>query len=202
MNSTPPTPIRRRRWPWVLLAVLGLPFLLAAATAVSVLTLDRNAACLREEVLQVLEADHRTVVQASAGQLALGGVRAVLAVIDHEPLRDARLALAAIRSVSIGVYELGEAGAAAGGAILGCTDAAMGERGWSRVVGVRDGEDTVMIYVPTDADEPDEVCLAVVSGRDLVVVAARIRPAAVRALVERHAGGRLHLGRRAHLAKS
>jgi hypothetical protein len=132
----------------------------------------------------------------------LAGIRSCLAVIDHEPLRDARLALAAVKSVSVGVYELAHPAQADGrGELLNRVDREMGARGWSRIVGVVDGEDTVMIYLPTDTDEPDEICLAVVSGRDLVVVSAEIRPAAVRELVAHHAGGRINLAGHLRLAK-
>lgn len=61
----------------------------------------------------------------------------------------------------------------------------------TRIVGVADGKDTVMVYVPKDADEPDRICVAVINVREMVVVSATIRPAALMNRVKRHAGGEL-----------
>ena len=141
-------------------------------------------------------------MQVSAGRLVLGGVRSCLAVLDREPLRDARLALAAVKSASVGVYELAQPGPAdRRGELLNRVDHLMGARGWTRLVGVVDGDDTVMIYLPRDTDEPDEICLAVVSGPKLVVVSAAIRPDAIRALIAHHAGDRLSLASHLRVAK-
>ena len=200
--SQPPLPRRRRLWPWVLLAAVCAPFLVVGVIAYSVLALDRSAALLRHEVLAALAADSTTVVQVSAGRLVLEGVRGCLAVLDPEPLRDARHALAAVKSASVGVYELAPtAGPDRRGELLNRVDRLMGARGWTRVVGVVDGEDTVMIYLPRDTDEPDEICLAVVSGPKLVVVSAAIRPDAIRALIAHHAGDRLSLASHLRVAK-
>lgn len=48
-----------------------------------------------------------------------------------------------------------------------------------------------MVYVPKDADEPDRICVAVINVREMVVVSATIRPAALMNRVKRHAGGEL-----------
>lgn len=199
--SQPPLPRRRRLWPWVLLAAICAPFLVVGVIAYSVLALDRSAALLRHEVLTALAVDSTTVVQVSAGRLVLEGVRGCLAVLDPEPLRDARHALAAVKSASVGVYELAPtAGPDRRGELLNRVDRFMGARGWTRVVGVVDGEDTVMIYLPREDEEPESICLAVVSGKDLVVVSAQVRPAAIRELIAHHAGGRLELTRHLRLA--
>jgi hypothetical protein len=50
-----------------------------------------------------------------------------------------------------------------------------------------------MNYAPKDGDETDRFCVAIVNAREMVVVSATIRPAALMDLVERHAGGDLRM---------
>ncbi|MFI5336986.1 MAG: hypothetical protein ACHQ5A_09390, partial [Opitutales bacterium] len=78
----------------------------------------------------------------------------------------------------------------------------MQARGWTRMVGVADNEDTVLIYVPADGDiaEQIDICLAVVSGRDLVVVSTRLNSDGLAELIAQHIPAdlraKLHLARR------
>ena len=60
----------------------------------------------------------------------------------------------------------------------------MSARGWTRIVGVADGGDTVMIYLPAGVENspPSSICLAVCNRRELVVVAAQVEPDALAAL--------------------
>jgi len=46
----------------------------------------------------------------------------------------------------------------------------------------------VLIYVPTGSDEVRRICLAVVNGRELVVVSVSIDPDALAELVTKYAG--------------
>lgn len=202
MNSTQPAP-RRRLWPWILLAVICLPFLVVAAVTASFLTLDRDAAALRRHVMRATGADWDTKVQVSAGRFSIGLVRAGLACVQNDEIEDAKLALRAIHSASVGVYQR-QSGAAewSSAELINDTDAEMRRRGWLRVVGVSQGRDTVMVYVPDGDEEPEDVCVAVVNDRDFVVVSARIRPSALVALVERHAEGKLGLGRAVTMASA
>ena len=64
----------------------------------------------------------------------------------------------------------------------------MGKRGWTRMVGVADRKDTVLIYVPQDmaGDGPVEICVAVVNGKELVVASTTVDAAALAELVEKH----------------
>mgnify|MGYP000652015291 CR=1 FL=1 len=66
----------------------------------------------------------------------------------------------------------------------------MQKRGWVRMVGVADKKETVLIYVPQElkTDGPIRICLAVVNGKELVVVSTAVDPANLAALVERHTG--------------
>lgn len=205
MNPAPPTPAPRRHiWRWVLIGA-GLcltPFLVLACVALSYLTLDRNAAVLRGHVMDATDARWSTKVQLSVGTLTLGAIRHGLLFVHAKEMDDARLALAAVRHASVGVYER-TSGATSWSReqLFSETDRAMQKRGWSRMVGVVDGKETVLIYAPQDlsADGPVDLCLAVVSGKELVVVSTSVEVDKLAALVERHAGAdglkRLHFAK-------
>jgi hypothetical protein len=183
----PPSPRRRRRWPWIL-AILGSPVLLLALAAVSYLSLQRDAAILRSEVMAATASDWHTKIQLSAGRFTFWIIRSCLAFGSDEKVREARAALNAVRSVSVGVYRRSEATSAfSREQLFNQTDRTMQQRGWTRLVGVADRRENVLIYVPTDSAEPSRVCLAVVHGRELVVVSARLNPAALAELVANHA---------------
>jgi hypothetical protein len=194
MNPAPQSSSPRRPvWRWVLLGV-GIclaPFVLLAMVAASYLTLDRDVAVLRRHVMDATDAGWDTKVQMSVGRFTLGAIGQGLRFVQHEDIADARLALRAVKHASVGVYERG-----AGGAhwsreqLFTETDEAMRKRGWTRMVGVADKKETVLVYIPTDMkdDGPVDICLAVVSGKELVVVSTTVDPEALGALVAKHAG--------------
>ena len=192
MNSIPQTPAPRRRvWRWVLLGV-GLclaPFVVLALVAASFLTLDSDAAVLRKQVMAATDSGWNTKVQMSVGRVTLGAVRSGLWFAHGKDIADARLALAAVRHASVGVYER-KAGSAewSRGQLFTNTDQVMTRRGWTRLVGVADHKDTVLIYVPQDLDPegPVEICVAVVNGRELVVVSTSVDAAKLAELAARH----------------
>lgn len=196
------TPARRRTlWPWVLLAVILAPAVLLGTAVASYLSLDRDAAVVRRQVMRATNGDWHTKVQVSLGSLSFSVVRGCLSFVQNKDVDEAKFALRAVRSASVGVYQRQGRGADWSGAeLLNSTDKAMRARGWTRVVGVMNGNDIVMVYVPADSDELDEVCVAVVNGRELVVVSAEVRPKELVALVERHAGEKLKLRDRLRLA--
>lgn len=187
--STPVTAPRRRRWPWVLALCLA-PFVVLGVAAVSYVTLDRDAAALRRHVVAATQAEWETKVQLSLGRATLGAAKICLAMVGSSELQDARSALAAMKYVSVGVYELtSKRVTISREQFFHDTDRAMQKRGWTRLVGVADGEDNVLVYVEEDAaaDAPVELCVAVVSGRDLVIASTSIDPDALQGLIERHA---------------
>lgn len=198
--SNPPSP-QRAVWPWVLLALIVAPFVLLGAAVANYLTLDRDAAMLRRQVMRATGADWDTKVQVSLGSMSFSAVRTGLSFVQNKDVDEAKLALRAVRSASVGVYQRqGRDSGWSRAELLNDTDRAMKSRGWTRVVGVVNGDDTVMVYVPEDSDELDEVCVAVVNGRELVVVSAEVRPEELVALVERHAGNKLQLRDRVRMA--
>ena len=195
MNTAPsPTPAPRRRiWPWVL-GICLTPFLLLGIAVASVLTLDRDAATLRRHVMAATDSSWDTKIQFSVGRILFSAVRTGLTFVHEKGVDDARLALAAVKHASVGIYELrGKRGNWSREQLFVETDRAMQKRGWSRLAGIVDHGNTVLIYVSDDLDAEDEIeiCIAVVSGKEMVVASTRLDPARLAELVEKHAAGDL-----------
>lgn len=194
MTSTTQTSAPRRAiWRWVLL-VAGIclaPFLLLGAIAVSYLTLDSDVRALRKQVMAATDASWHTKVQMDVGQVTLGAVNQGLRFVRHKDMADARLALSAVKHVSVGVYErTSERADCSSERLFVDTDRVMQRRGWTRLVGVADHKENVLIYARDRSgdNEPLDLCIAVVNGRELVVVSTSVDPSALGELVERHAG--------------
>ena len=197
MNPQTPAPSastpRRHVWRWVFLG-LGIcltPFVILAIGAASFLTLDRDAAVLRQHVMAATDNGWSTKVQLSLGRIALGAVRTGLAFVHNKDIDDARLALAAGRHASVGVYERTPGRADwSRQQLFADADKAMQKRNWTRLVGVADKKDTVLIYVPQDIDpdDPVEICLAVVNDKELVVVSTCVDASILAELAAKHSG--------------
>lgn len=195
MNPTASSPAPRRKlWRWVLLG-LGLclaPIAVLAIVVASYITLDRDAAVLRQHVMAATKADWSTKVQMSIGSTTLGAIRSGLCFVHDKNVTDAKQALAAIGHASVGVYER-SSGATdwSRDQLFVGTDRAMQKRGWSRLVGVVDKQDTVLVYVPQDMkdDGPVDICVAVVSSKELVVASTSVDAGQLTDLVARHSAG-------------
>jgi hypothetical protein len=194
--NTPASP-RSRRWPRLLLwgsAVFLASLAVVAIAALDLVTLSRDAAALRQVFVANSPATLHPRVQLSAGPATLALARLVVGCIDEVP-DEARQALRAVRSASVGVYETDRnvfANSRAG--LITIADQRMTRRGWTRIVGVRDGSQLVMVYVPVRSagSGPQKFCLAVCDQRQLIVVAGAADADAIVALAERHTG-RIHL---------
>lgn len=190
-SATPP--LRRHVWRWVLLGA-GLclaPFVLLAVVAVSYVTLDRDVHVLRNHVMEATDSAWNTKVQMSVGRLTLGAIGQGLRFVDHKDMDDARLALRSVKHASVGVYERRSGGNDWSREQLFVeTDRAMQQRGWVRMVGVSEKKETVLIYVQEDLDEdePFEICLAVVNGKEMVVASTTVDAGALGELVAKHTG--------------
>ena len=184
MNPPPNAPrARHRYWPWILGFLLTPPVVLGLMLW-SAVHLNRDAAALRQQLMVATGSDWHTQVQLSASPLLLSVLRAGVGCL-HDLPPEARAALGAVRSASVGVYERGRSRAPASrDRLLAAADEVMSGRGWTRIVGVADGGDTVMIYLPTGVENstPSSICLAVCNNRELVVVAAQVEPDALAAL--------------------
>jgi hypothetical protein len=168
------------------------PVLLLGIAAVSYLTIDRDVRVIREHVMAATGARWATRLQMNVGRLTLGAIGEGLRFSAIENVDTARLALDAVRGASVGIY----AREANGGRIpleklFLATDRAMQNRGWTRLVGVAKSTEQVLVYVPSRPDErgPIDVCVAVVSGKELVVASARLNPEALQFLLAKHSGG-------------
>jgi len=193
MNAVTPPPVTRRRsvgW-WVVLG-LGLlltPVIVVGVGVLSMLTLDRDAAFLRREVMAATDAKWHTKVQLSAGWMTLGAVRTGLRFIQAEHMDEARLAMKAVRRVSVGVYECNSGrDDLAMEQLFNRTDQAMKKRGWTRLVGVAEKDETVLIYTSEDIGNSSRIdlCLAVVDGHQMVVVSTNVDASALAELAEQH----------------
>ncbi len=183
-------PVRRSCGKWIVagLVILLTPGLILGYAVWSAVTLDRDAALLRREVMAATNSDWHTRVQLDVGPVPLGLVRTMLHFVHHQNIEDARLALAAVRHASVGVYERNTAGGVATGQLFADTDRLMRDRGWTRLVGVAEGQQHVLVYTSDQgSDNRMDLCLAVVDGKELVVVSTRVDPEAVMKLVAKHA---------------
>ena len=194
MDPAPQTPAPRRHvWRWVLLGT-GLcltPFVVMACVALSFISLGRDATVLRRHVMDATDAHWSTKVQLSIGPVTLATLRQGLRLVHADGIADARQALGAVHSASVGVYQRTSGGAKwSREELFTETDKAMRARGWVRLVGVADQKETVLIYVPEDMDTGDQVdvCLAVVNGKELVVVSTSVDADKLATFVEEHAG--------------
>jgi hypothetical protein len=184
------------------LGICLAPFVILAVVAASFLTLDSDAAALRKHVMAATDAGWNTKVQMSVGGLTIDAIRTGLCFVHDKNIVDARQALAAIRHASVGVYERTSGGTDwSREQLFTDTDKAMQKRGWTRLVGVADKKDTVLIYMPKDFDPdgPIELCMAVVNGKELVVASTSVNAAMLAELLAKHVKGegRPHF----HLAK-
>jgi hypothetical protein len=195
MTPTPsvtPTP-RRHVWRWVLIGA-GLcltPFLLLGVAAISYLTLNRDVRVLRNHVMEATGAVWNTRVQMSVGSMTLGAIGQGLRLVDNQDMDDARLALRSVKHASVGVYDRSSGGNDwSREQLFTRTDRAMQKRGWIRMVGVVEKKETVLVYVQDvpDDDEPFEICVAVVNGKEMVVCSTTIDAEALGDLIAKHTG--------------
>ncbi|SDS56755.1 hypothetical protein [Opitutus sp. GAS368] len=194
MNPPPQAPAPRRPvWRWVLLGV-GIclaPFLVLGAVALSYLTLDSDVRVLRQHLMAATDASWHTKVQMSLGRATLGAIGQGLRFVHAKDVADARLALRAVQHASVGVYERTSGGTDwSRERLFTETDRAMQKRGWSRLVGVVDQKETVLVYVQNDLadDEPVEICVAVVKDKEMVVASTTVDATALGELVAQHTG--------------
>lgn len=169
---------------------MALSGVVLAVAVVSVVTLNRDAAALRDEMLDAIDRRAQTRVQISAGPALLATARSVLAFIPDVDA-EARLALSSVRRASVGVYELSASPSRTSRAeMLNAAEQTMNRRGWVRAVAVNDGDDLVLVYLPEDAGSgsTQKVCVAVCSDRQLVIVAGTIDAGPLAQLIARQGG--------------
>ena len=158
-----------------------------AIAALNLVTLTRDAAVLRDEIVASLETGAKTKVQVSAGPVLLGLVRGGMCFVKDLP-DEARFALQAVRKASVGVYTIDPNGRGErADTMFAAAAAAMARRGWERVVAVNDGDTQVMLFAPTRSGwtSAQKVCVAVCEEDKLIVVTGTIRPEPLMEIVEK-----------------
>lgn len=181
------TKSRHRLWPWILAILVGICVMPVVIVA-SHIGLTREASILRDEMKEASGASWFTRVQLRSGFLLLPTARSIVALCNVDD--EARWALSAVRHASVGFYELdhtGENGPALGEA-LPRLDERMRSAGWERLVTVIDGKENVVIYADSDGSSRRNVrlCIGVVTGKELVIVSATIRPDELLPIIEKH----------------
>lgn len=188
-NPVPKSERRLARWVLLVLLLLIAPIALVGVGVASLFRLDGDAALLKREVMAASDSDWNTTVQVNVGWCTLGTARTVLRFVEHEQIAEARLTLAAVRRASVGVYQrIGRAREWSHEQLIARTDARMTQRGWSRLVGVVDRRDTVLVYAfdKIAADGQLDLCLTVMDGDVMVVVSTRIDADKLGELAEKH----------------
>jgi len=190
--SPPPAPPLRQPLPrssagfFVLagvLVVLGVCLI----SLVGMFRLSSEATVLRQTVMAGVPGVWDKKVALRVGWFTTGLVRAGSRFF-HLPA-EPRAALEAVRGVEVGVYNLrAEPESMDRGVILERADKAMSSRGWTRVVGVIQEHDLVAVYIPCKGTSPRRMscCVAVLNGRDLVVVSAHGNLEPLMAIAEKH----------------
>ena len=160
----------------VLILMSALLVLLGLGVA-SYFRLGSDTRALRNGVLAASGARWQQRIALNVGGLTLGLARAGL---SFAPLDEpARAALRSVRGGEVGIFEL-SAGAAPPdrAAMLAAADAALGARGWERVVGVMAERKLVAVYVPGENVTAQSLncCVLVLDDRQMVLALARTNP--------------------------
>ncbi len=152
--------------------------------AFEILHSGTDLTALRRSLVEHAEPGWRKQIQIGVGTLTLGLARTGLAFVNVPS--EARAALSAVRSAEVSVNEWQGSGSGPDhGGMLERADATMGDRGWDRLLGVTRKKESVAIYVPRKMSSKRNlrVCVVVVEDRQMVLVAARINPEPLLALV-------------------
>jgi hypothetical protein len=184
MSVSTPSPRRRSILRVLVFVTIGC-LVATALVAASAITLSREASALRHSMVSVDGLDAHLRVQGSVGPVLCTLVRFGLRWVDAVP-PEAHEALAAVRGASVAVYELRQdVDAGQRAEVMEQAAATMQRRGWTRTVAVQDGDDNVLIFTAPARAKGNriDVCVAVCSGRELVVVEARLRARELAAFV-------------------
>lgn len=186
---------RRFRWRRLFLGLLLL-LLFAGGLLVWSFVPGGEVRAMRRALDDAEAPPAKTKVAFGVGWPALAVARLVTAVADVEA--DARLALRSVRRADVSVQELDrELNRAQRLTLLESVDRSLERKGWERIVGVLEEDETVGVYLSTKSSSADDlrVAVLVLSGKELVSVAVRCDVEPLVELVGRHvANGDLQLG--------
>lgn len=191
-----------RRSPWRALIVWFIAvsavslFVAVPCMVLNSLRLDRDTVRLRDAVVGSLSGPAMQgwspQVEVHLGGCVFGLARLVARCADLPD--EAAHALRAARSVSVGVYQWRGADIDAMRRHMagGSGSMRVGGREWTRVVSVRDGDDSVVVLTPVTDDDAVatlEFCVVVLSEGELVVVSGEVDPRPLGDLVRPHLRG-------------
>lgn len=174
---SPQSSNRGRRFLLWSLGVIVILSLILGYTVNRLVRIDRDASLLRDEFVQSVDLPVHSRVQLNLGPATLLPARFFIRFIKEIP-PEARLALSAARRASIGIYSLDTYDRAIDpSTFLNSAMKKMEARDWNLAVSVRDGNDTVMVYLPRNwsLDDEIDVCVAVCDGSELILVSAGLR---------------------------
>lgn len=168
----PSKPCRRRIWPWVVAGCLA-PCLLLAVVAWSIVTPMRELANLRDKIVTKETGDWETQVQLDLGPGSLALVRTILRFVEHEEIDKARLAMAAVRRASVGVYSRTNGGERSAFEFLAAAESTLESRGWMKVAKIVESDSLVLVY-HLETKGTGEFCVVVVDDEECVLVYAKL----------------------------
>lgn len=186
-NYAPRPSGRRRLLHWFLI-ISAAATLVVAVKLVGIFFVSAEARDLQVAICEAAEGKPDTHLQFSIGPGILSIGRLAVLMIDDVP-PEARQALSAIDRASVGIYQLAQRISPENrGRMLAAADGRLAAKGWERIVTVVDDRDLVLIYMPRDWDDADdlEVCIAVCDGDELVVVSAQARSRPLMKWVQKH----------------
>lgn len=187
MSSTSSSHRGRRFLLWS----FGIIFATSLVIAIGVNRLlkpDRVVSRLHDDFAQSIAVPVRATVQLNLGPLVLAPARILIGLLEDVP-PEAQLALSAARRASVGIYSIDDNRTAINpNALFECASRSMNGRDWVRVIAVRDGDESVMVYLPRKWSPDDQVnlCVAVCDGRELVLISARLRTGPLATLAAIH----------------
>ncbi|MCW5555888.1 MAG: hypothetical protein KIS67_27490 [Verrucomicrobiae bacterium] len=184
------------RWLGVLLAFFFITPVLLVLGVTSYFRLNSDTRALRSSLVEASQAEWQPQLSLNLGSLTCGAIRYGLSSLPLEP--EAHAAVQAVRRAEVSLLRLAPGSEPADrAAMLEATDAVMSRRGWDRVVGVREGNELVAVYVSakTTSFRRMESCMVVLTGEQLIVASARanLQPLLDCVLNERGLHARLRL---------
>lgn len=166
---------------FLILIFIGLAFVLSVGAMIYVsVRPNRDFRDLQDVVLSELDQNPNMRVSVRAPSLLISAARFGLSFVDDVDA-EALLALQAIRGGQVGVFQLPHPVSRSNKSrILNRSNETMEDNGWTRIAAVVERDDMVLVYAPTDIEDPSdlEILTLVLSNSELVIASARgdLRP--------------------------
>jgi hypothetical protein len=164
----------RRKWVWLVLSTLLVVLTLIAVSVARVFLPSSPVKALRRGFMQSDAGAWHKQIHVRVGWPLVPLARAGLGLVHLDS--EARNLLQTVHVAEVGVYRRhGQDACPHHSVMLAGVEKAMSARGWERLLVVGNGDDLVAVYVPSRPCSIRDVkfCLAVRSGRELIVGSAR-----------------------------